>query len=76
MKPKRIIRATVLAILVSLSLLSSTAIWSNSLAFEECVIRDGKCLSTGCETRGGVCGMPEITRNGKAAAFDQCWCLF
>ena len=76
MKTKRIIRATVLTILASLSLLSGTTIWANSLAFEECVIRDGKCLSTGCSTRGGVCGMQMIDQQGTAAAFDQCWCLF
>ena len=78
MKPKRLIRATVLAILTSLSVLSSTTIWSNSLAFEECVLKDGKCLSTGCSTRGGVCGMQEqqLPQQGTAAAFDQCWCLF
>jgi hypothetical protein len=76
MKTKRIIRATVVAILVSLSVLSSTTIWSNSLAFEECVLSNGRCLSTGCSTRGGVCAMPEINRNGTAAKFDQCWCLF
>ena len=75
MKRKRIIRATVLAILTSLSVLSSTTIWSNSLAFEECVLSQGKCLSTGCSTRGGVCGMPELPA-GTKAAFDQCWCLF
>ncbi len=74
MKRKRIIRATVLAILTSLSVLSSTTIWSNSLAFEECVLSQGKCLSTGCSTRGGVCGMPELPAG--TAAFDQCWCLF
>jgi hypothetical protein len=76
MKTKRIIRATVLSILASLSLLSGTTIWANSLAFEECVLSNGKCLSTGCSTRGGVCAMPEITPNGTAATFDQCWCLF
>ena len=75
MKTKRIIRATVLTILASLSVLSSTTIWSNSLAFEECVLSQGKCLSTGCSTRGGVCGMQEYPQ-GTAAAFDQCWCLF
>jgi hypothetical protein len=75
MKTKRIIRATVLTILASLSLLSGTTIWANSLAFEECVLRNGKCLSTGCETRGGVCGMQELPQ-GTAAAFDPCWCLF
>jgi len=76
MKPKRIIRATVLGILVSLSLLSSTTIWSNSLAFETCTLSGGRCVSNGCTSAGGVCAMPEITRHGKAAAFDQCWCLF
>jgi hypothetical protein len=76
MKTKRIIRATVLAILASLSLLSGTTIWANALAFEECVLKDGKCLSTGCTTRGGVCAMPEITRKRTAAAFDPCWCVF
>ena len=75
MKLKRIIRATAVAILVSLSLLSSTTIWSNSLAFEECVLSQGRCLSTGCSTRGGVCGMQELPQ-GSATAFDQCWCLF
>jgi hypothetical protein len=77
MKTKRILRATVLAILASLSLLSGTTIWANSLAFEEmCVLRDGKCVSNGCTGAGGTCGMPEITQNGTAAAFDKCWCLF
>ena len=76
MKRKQIIRATVLAILTSLSVLSSTTIWSNSLAFEECVLSSGKCLSTGCSTRGGVCGMQLIDQAGTKAAFDQCWCLF
>ena len=76
MKPKRIIRATVVAILVSLSLLSSTTIWSNSLAEETCIYSQGRCMDFGCSGAGGVCGMPEIDRNGKAAAFDKCWCLF
>ncbi len=77
MKTKRILRATLLAILASLSLLSGTTIWANSLAFEEtCVLRDGKCVSNGCTGAGGVCAMPEITRKGRAAAFDKCWCVF
>ena len=77
MKPKRIIRTTVLAILMSLSLLSGTTIWANSSAFEDmCIYSQGRCLSYGCSDAGGVCGMPEIDRQGKAAAFDPCWCLF
>ncbi len=77
MKSKRIVRATVLAVLASLSLLSGTTIWANSLALEECVLRDGRCLSTGCATRGGVCAMPEIIEKGATKAkFDPCWCLF
>jgi hypothetical protein len=76
MKTKRLIRATVLAIMASLTLLSGTTIWANSLAFEECVLKDGKCLSTGCETRGGVCGMQEPEIPQATAAFDPCWCLF
>ena len=75
MKIKRIIRATVLAILVSLSLLSGTTIWSNSLAFETCTLSGGKCVSDGCTSAGGVCGMQELPQ-GTAAAFDKCWCLF
>ena len=78
MKHKRIIRGAVLAILASVTLLSGTTIWANSLAFEECVLKDGKCLSTGCSTRGGVCGMQEaeLPQRGATAAFDPCWCLF
>ena len=76
MKTKRIIRATVLSILVSLSLLGGTTIWSNSLAFETCKVEGGGCKDTGCDKAGGTCGMQEETRNGEAAAFDKCWCLF
>jgi len=76
MRTKRILRATVIAILASLSVLSSTTIWSNSLAFETCILSEGRCVSNGCTPAGGVCGMPEIDRNGTAATFDKCWCLF
>jgi hypothetical protein len=77
MNPKRMIRAAVLAILASLSLLSGTTIWANSLAFEEtCILSQGRCVSNGCTGAGGVCAMPEITRTGTAAAFDKCWCVF
>ena len=75
MELKRIIRATVLAILASLTLLSSTTIWANSLAFETCILSGGKCVSNGCTGNGGVCGMQELPQ-GTAAAFDPCWCLF
>jgi hypothetical protein len=77
MKTKRLIRGTVLAILASLTLLSSTTIWANSLAFETCILSGGKCVSNGCTGSGGVCGMqePELPEQG-AAAFDKCWCLF
>ena len=75
MKRKRILRATVLAILTSLSVLSSTTIWSNSLAFETCTLSGGKCVSDGCTSSGGVCGMQQLPE-GTAAGFDKCWCLF
>ena len=75
MKPKRIVRATVLAVLVSLSLLSGTTIWANSLAFS-CEAGPGTCFDNGCSANGGVCGMAEINPNGTAAAFTKCWCLF
>lgn len=75
MKLKRLIRATVLAILASLSLLSGTTIWANSLAFETCILSEGRCVSNGCSSSGGVCGMQELPQ-GNAAAFDKCWCLF
>ena len=79
MRTKRIIRAAVLAILVSLSLLSGTTIWSNSFAFALCTTSEGSCLDTGCASGGGVCGpqeLPEIDRKRTAAAFVKCWCLF
>jgi len=76
MKPKRLIRATVLAILASLSLLSGTTIWTNALAFETCILSGGKCVSDGCTRSGGVCGMQIIDQTGTKAAFDKCWCLF
>jgi hypothetical protein len=78
MELKRIIRATVLSILACLTLLSSTTIWANSLAFETCILSGGKCVSNGCTGNGGVCGMqePELPQRGEAAAFDKCWCLF
>ena len=72
MKTRRIIRATVLAILASVSLLSGTTIWTNALAFETCILKDGKCVSNGCT---GTCGMQELPE-GTKAAFDKCWCLF
>ena len=76
MRTKRIIRAAVLAILVSLSVLSGTTIWSNSLAFASCTPSEGRCIDTGCAGIGGVCGKnPEIDGNG-TAAFNPCWCLF
>jgi hypothetical protein len=75
MKPKRLIRATVVAILASLSVLSSTTIWTNALAFETCTLSGGKCVSDGCTSSGGVCGMQELP-DGTGAAFDKCWCLF
>jgi hypothetical protein len=75
MKTKRIMRATFVAILVTLSVLSGTTIWSNSLAFETCILSEGRCVSNGCTSAGGVCGMPEIEK-GIAAAPDKCWCLF
>lgn len=76
MKPKRLIRATVIAILASLSVLSSTTIWTNALAFETCTLSGGKCVSDGCTSSGGVCGMQEPLPEGTAAAPDKCWCLF